>query len=454
MSINFCFADSTSSIPTPTSGTTYVIEKIPGQLSTKSLYSTVKKFSLDIENKMLPEALVWDDLLFCTASRGRLIPFRVEWPEKDSLLYPHVNHAGRCAIRGDILHKFLEEGYLSKRDDTSGALAVLSKSPTAKIIQLDQVLRFVGLQSTSIYKPLSYPTPSKKAQSITIIINYRDRPELMEVCLKSIAGQAVTANIEIVLVDNQSQPANRQAVEEQVKRFLPQEILVCHLNYDAPFNHSAQTNMAAEASVGEVLFMLNNDARFIDKNALQTLADWAMTPGVASVGLRTIGKKGRLVSSGVQTCLPIGTRPVRIQESTVNPLSQTIHYAAGNGFACAAISREIWCELGGLNAIEFPTQYNDADYCLRALDAGFRHIYVGSLHVYHEPGQSETRTRAAVEEIHDKLRSFHPNLGRFHRISPNLTKVTSDVLAMSLNVPALLKICLAYRRLYKKLGLT
>ncbi|MEH2255594.1 glycosyltransferase family 2 protein [Nostoc sp.] len=452
MSINFCFADSTK--PITTSMTTYVIEKINGQLSTKSLYSSLEKISQNIENDVLPEALIWDDLLFSMSRRGRLTPFRVEWPEKDSLLYPHINHAGRCAIRGDILHKLLQEGHLSRKDDTSGALAVLSKSPTVKIIQLNHVLRFVGLQNSFIYRALSYPTPSKKAKSISIIINYRDRPELMEVCLKSIVQQAVSANIEIVLVDNQSQPANRQAVEEQIKRLIPQEILVRHLNYDAPFNHSAQTNMAAEASVGEVIFMLNNDARFLDKNVLQTLADWAMTPKVASVGLRTIGKKGRLVSSGVQTCLPIGTRPVRIQESTVNPLSQTIHYAAGNGFACAAISRQVWCEMGGLNAIEFPTQYNDADYCLRALDAGFRHIYVGSLQVYHEPGQSETRTRTIVEEIHEKLRSFHPNLGHFHRISPNLTKVTSDVLAMSLNVPALLKICLAYRRLYKKLGLT
>jgi GT2 family glycosyltransferase len=110
--------------------------------------------------------------------------------------------------------------------------------------------------------------------------------------------------------------------------------------------------------------------------------------------------------------------------------------------------------LGGLNAVEFPTQYNDADYCLRALDAGFRHIYIGSLSAYHEPGKSEARTRAIVEAIHDKIRSKHPKMDKYHRISPSLTKFTSDILSISLNAPAFLKIASFYRRLYKKLNLT
>jgi GT2 family glycosyltransferase len=452
MSIDFHFVDhkKTSS----SSETTYLIDKISGSRSTKSLYASVGKILQNIENDHLPEALVWDDLVFKLDKKGRLTPFRVEWPELDALLFPHVSHAGRCAIRGDILHNLIQEGHLSKSSDTSAALAILSQIPTAKIIHLEYVLRFVGRQSSSVYRPLGYPTPIAKASSISIIINYRDHPELMEVCLRSIVQQVVTAEIEIVLVDNQSQPIYRQAVDEQIERLIPSRIRVRHLSYDKPFNHSAQTNMASENSGGEVLFMLNNDAYFIDQNVLQTLADWSMTPKVASVGLRTLGKNGRLVSSGVQTCLPLASRPARIQESTVKPLSQTIHYVSGNGFACAAVSRRAWVELGGLNAVDFPTQYNDADYCLRALDSGFRHIYIGSLSAYHEPGKSETRTRAIVEAIHDTVVSCHSKIDKYHRISPNLTKFTSNIPDIALNQPTSLKICLAYCKIYKKLKLT
>ncbi|NJM18030.1 MAG: glycosyltransferase [Richelia sp. RM2_1_2] len=437
----------------PISSTTYVIEKFNGQISTSTLNRAVEQFNECNENNLLPEAFIWDDLIFKTSKKARLIPFRVQWCALDSLLYPHVNHTGRCAIRADILHKLLQEKIISRADDTSAALAFLSKKPEVKIVELDNLLRFVGWEENKVYKPLSYPAPSQKAKSISVIINYRDRPELMSTCLKSISQQQVNVPLEIILVDNQSKPENRQAVESQLKQLLPANITTQHLHYDAPFNHSAQSNLGAKNANGEVLMMFNNDAQLIDKHTLQILADWAITPGVASVGPRIIGKNQRLVSSGVQVCLPIGNRAVRLQESTVSPLSQTVHYCAGNGFACAAISREIWFKLGGLNPIEFPTQYNDAEYFLRAMDAGFNHIYVGSLEVYHEPGQSEVRTREIVEKIHDKLRDLYPYMGKYHRLNPALLKETSNLLQTAINVPNLLKIFLAYRRFYKKLGL-
>jgi GT2 family glycosyltransferase len=451
MAIAFYISPSRDSFPI--SSTTYVIEKFNGKISTKSLSSAVDKFNQNNENEVLPEAFVWDDVVFKTSKKARLTPFRVQWCPKDSLLYPHVNHTGRCAIRTDILHKLLQEKKIYRADDTSAALAFLSKKPSAKIVQLDDVLRFVGWEDNKVYKPLNYPAPSQKAKSLSVIINYRDRPELMSTCLKSISQQRVNVPLEIILVDNQSNPENRKAVEKQIEQFLPANITTQHLHYDAPFNHSAQSNLGAENANGEVLVMFNNDAQLIDKDTLQILADWAITPGVASVGPRVLGKNQRLVSSGVQVCLPTGKRLVRIQESTVKPLSQTVHFCAGNGFACAAVSREIWFKLKGLNAIEFPTQYNDAEYFLKAMDAGFNHIYLGCLNVYHEPGQSEVRTRENVEKIHDKLRDLYPHMGKYHRLNPALVKETSNLLQTSINVPNLLKIFLAYRRFYKKLGL-
>lgn len=450
MAIAFYISTGRDSLPL--SSTTYVIKKFNGKISVKNLNRAVDKFTQNNKDDILPEAFIWDDVIFNASKKARLTPFRVQWCAKDLLLYPHINHTGRCAVRADILHKLLQEKKIFRADDTSAALAFLSQKSEAKIVQLNDVLRFVGWQDNKVYKPLSYPGASQKAKSISVIINYRDRPELMLTCLKSISQQQVSVPLEIILVDNQSKPENRKAVELQIKRFLPANITTQHLNYDAPFNHSAQSNLGAEKASGEVLVMFNNDAQFIDKHTLQILADWAITPGIASVGPRILGKRKRLVSSGVQVCLPIGKRQVRIQESTVEPLSQTVHYCAGNGFACAAISREVWFKLGGLKATEFPTQYNDAEYFLRAMDAGFNHIYLGCLEVYHEPGQSEVRTREIVEKIHDKLRNLYPHMGKYHRLNPALVKETSNLLQTSINVPNLLKIFLAYRKFYKGLG--
>jgi GT2 family glycosyltransferase len=448
MQLNFHVVGHQADIPM--SESTYVVETFLGRPCTNKLSNAIAKV-VDLED--YPEAFVWDDLVYSFSRKGRLTPFRLEWPYPDVLLYPHVKHIGRCAIRSDILFHLMESGKISRHGDTSAALAWLCKNQAKQIVHLDDILRFVGWQDSDIYRPLSFPEPEFNASSISIIINYRDRPELMVDCLKSIVKQKVTASLEVILVDNQSQPENRRIVEERARSILPPNISVKHLTYDAPFNHSAQSNLGAENAMGEVLVMLNNDAQFQENQSLQILANWAITPGVASVGPRALGDKGRLVSSGVQTCQPLGSRPTRIQESTVLPLAQTIHYSAGNGFACAAISRKIWCGLGGLDSVEFPTQYNDADFFLRALNAGFQHIYLGHLTIYHEPGQSESRTRDIVEKIHDKLRLMYSDLVKYSRINPGLVKETSDVRITSINAPILFKTFTTYRRLYKRLEL-
>jgi GT2 family glycosyltransferase len=257
----------------------------------------------------------------------------------------------------------------------------------------------------------------------------------MTTCLASLSRQMLTADLEVLLVDNQSHPDNRRQVELLTRQLLPESVDVIHLSYDAPFNHSAQSNLAAEHSTGEVLVMVNNDAAFISPNTLQTLADWALTPNIASAGPQVIGKHNRLVAAGIEVYpgdaaldLPGG-----IRESTVKPLANTIHYTVGNGFACAAIAREVWFKLGGLDAEAYPTQYNDVDYCLRALDLGLNHLYLGDLTIYHQPGQSEYRTREQVEQIHATIRARYPHFHQYESINPVLVQLKGNILDPVLN---------------------
>jgi GT2 family glycosyltransferase len=402
----------------------YIVEKIKGCPVSANLDSEINRL---LQQGIQPEAFIWDDIVVLPQKSGLIDHRRLQWPLPDSLLYQHVTSAGRCAIRLDVLEKLYQAGQIYSDRDTSGSLAIIIQDPNSNWYELENVFRFVGSQANKVYEPLSYPLPPQRASSISIIINYRDRPELMDACLKSIAQQKFTAKVEIISIDNQSQTKNRQAVEEISDRVIPKHIVVRHLSYDAPFNHSEQNNMGVRAALGEVLIALNNDAHLLDLDLLQTLADWAITPGIATVGPRFVGKNGRLVSAGVQTCLPAGFDRSRIRESTVLPLSKTTHYTAGNSFACAAIARQVWFQLGGLNEQDFPTQYNDADLFLKALDAGLKHIYVGRVAAYHEPGQSEPRTRTDVGQLHEKLRLKYPDLAKYHRLDPALINLEAIV---------------------------
>jgi hypothetical protein len=63
-------------------------------------------------------------------------------------------------------------------------------------------------------------------------------------------------------------------------------------------------------------------------------------------------------------------------------------------FACAMTRKETFEKLGGLEEVFFPNGFGDVDICLRALDAGYRHYYLGSLEGIHH----ESLSRAAVGE--------------------------------------------------------
>lgn len=200
-----------------------------------------------------------------------------------------------------------------------------------------------------------------------------------------------------------------------------------------------------------VQFHLAQTHVFLPKDETVFVADWALTPNVASVGSRVLGRQQRLVASVIQVYSSTSKKPAGIRESAVVPLHETIRGTAGNSFACAAMTRDAWYTLEGLKPDRFPTQYNDVDYCLRALEKGFEHIYLGSLTIYHEPGQSESRTRASTDSLREQLRNYHPHLEQYTRLAPELVPIKPSPSDLALNSSLFFKTLEKYRKFREKL---
>ena len=67
--------------------------------------------------------------------------------------------------------------------------------------------------------------------------------------------------------------------------------------------------------------------------------------------------------------------------------------------------RKLFTELGGFDQDRFAVAYNDADYCYRLGDAGYRCVYCAEAELYHHEGLSrgqgdDPRERAAFRELH------------------------------------------------------
>ena len=232
--------------------------------------------------------------------------------------------------------------------------------------------------------------PVRRARMISVLVPFRGRPELTLRCLHALAGQRLTGEMELVLVDNQSDPPDAQRIVEGARRMLGPERVLC-LSYDAPFSHSAQNNLAARAATGEVLVICNNDVVLQDPALLEQLGAWALWPGIGSVGCR-LEDPGRERGSYGHIFQPPTDNPFTpaLRENPDPAFGRYVHAVPGNTLALAAIAREVYLELGGLDDVRFPIGYNDVDFMLRASRRGLTHLYLGHVWAEHRRGSSRT----------------------------------------------------------------
>jgi hypothetical protein len=156
-----------------------------------------------------------------------------------------------------------------------------------------------------------------------------------------------------------------------------------------------------------VIVLLNNDCFVLDPGCIQTLSDWALMPGVGSAAPRMLGVGGRLMTAGVNAGIDPGTGAPRVWECEFPVYSRLVRFTAANSTACAAINRAAWDDVRGMDAEAFPSQYDDADLCLRMARQGWTHLYVGSTAVFHEPGTTEERKKAEIAHLMDRLLARH-----------------------------------------------
>jgi GT2 family glycosyltransferase len=118
---------------------------------------------------------------------------------------------------------------------------------------------------------------------------------------------------------------------------------------------------------------------------------------------------------------------VAIKEDAVVPLSRIIRKAAGNSFACAAIPRDVWTRLGGLDEARFPRQFNDAHFFLKALDAGLWHLYLGTETAFHQPGASGRAPTEDARALRRSLSALFSHMHRYEGLNPGIQKLGPKV---------------------------
>lgn len=232
-----------------------------------------------------------------------------------------------------------------------------------------------------------------RATSLSIcIVTYQAR-EYLEQCLRSIESNPPGRDFEVIVVDNGS----TDGTQDMLAARFPQVLLIVNPR-NAGF--AAPMNQALRLARGEYLLLLNPDT-LVHSRAFECLVAFLEAhPEAGICGPKVLNTDGTL------------QKPCRRGESTpwavisyfsglaaLFPRSKffggylmsykgedEIHTAAGISGSCMLVRRTVLEQIGLLDERFFAYQ-EDADYCFRARQAGWKVYYVPTAQITHYGGK-------------------------------------------------------------------
>ena len=232
-------------------------------------------------------------------------------------------------------------------------------------------------------EPLHNLHSNSDQPSVDILIPTRDKLEILYPCIRSILDKSTYKNFKISILDNNSQEAETLKFFEKIETHPKVKVL----KYPHPFNYSAINNFGANQSDSDILVLLNNDIEVINPDWLEALVTQAMRPHIGCVGAKLYYPNGWIQHAGV--ILGIGDVAGHSHRfypgdsrGYMNRLISTQRVSAVTA-ACLAIRKTIWDQVNGLDEENLTVAYNDVDFCLRVLEAGYHNIWTPKAELVH-----------------------------------------------------------------------
>lgn len=246
-----------------------------------------------------------------------------------------------------------------------------------------------------------HPVPSP-APLVSIIIPTRDKAEILKACVESIRHGTDYAAWEILIVDNGSIEPQTLAWFEAVQHDARIQVISC----PGPFNYSAINNFAVRHARGEVVVLLNNDIEVISRDWLTEMVGHALRPEIGAVGAKLLYPNGMIQHAGV--VLGIGGVAAHVHRylGGTEPgyhfrAIATQNYSVVTA-ACLAVRKSVYEEVDGLDAVNLKVAFNDVDFCLKLIKAGYRNVFTPHALLYHHEslsrGHDDTPEKKAIFE--------------------------------------------------------
>jgi len=214
----------------------------------------------------------------------------------------------------------------------------------------------------------------KKQPKASIIIPFKDKPELLRQCVGSILSKTTYKNYELILVTNNSEEKETYNYLDELKNEQRCKIY----QWDYPFNYSKVNNFGRAKATGDYIVLLNNDTEVITPEWLDELIGVASQPGIGAVGPLLLYPNKTIQHAGVILGMAgMAGHVFRCRQpddwTDFGMPAWPRNYLAVTA-ACLAVEAKKYDEMGDLDET-FTVAGNDVAFGLRLHEAGYRNVY-------------------------------------------------------------------------------
>ena len=237
------------------------------------------------------------------------------------------------------------------------------------------------------YWTIEYEIP-KPSPLVSIVIPTKNQKRVLEKCIDSLTSLTDYEPYELLVVDNGSDEEETLQYLEKLKA----DPRITVLDYPWPFNYSAINNFAVKKARGAVLCLLNNDIEIINGDWLKIMVSLAVRPETGAIGAKLLYPDHRIQHAGVILGLGgvAGHAYLLKDENYIGQMGRALlmqNYSAVTA-ACMVVEKAKYEQVGGFNENELKIAFNDIDFCIRLMQAGYRNVWTPEAKLIHHESVS------------------------------------------------------------------
>ena len=243
------------------------------------------------------------------------------------------------------------------------------------------------LKDPSSYR-VRWPLP-RKLPLVSIVIPTKNELNHLSRAIASVLRKTSYYNYEIIVVDNNSTDEKCVTYLDNAHKLDPRLKVIY---YKDDFNFAAINNVAVQHSRGDILCLMNNDIEIINSNWLAEMVSHAVRSDIGCVGAKLYYKNGSVQHAGVvlggdELVSHIYRGAEMNCDGYLSRLKVVQNLSALTG-ALMVVEKSIYNEVGGLDSANFKIAYNDIDFCLKVMNAGYRNLFTPYAMAYHHESLS------------------------------------------------------------------